>query len=79
MDETRGYWTKGQLTGGGRAEDIRAGRQRGGTLSIHRFIAIVAFSLPAAAPIVTQQPAAPAGGTDHVITIENTGHKKPGG
>jgi len=41
-------------------------------MSIRRFIAIIAFSLTVASPIVAQQPAAPAGGTDHVAAIKQS-------
>jgi hypothetical protein len=41
-------------------------------MGIRRFIAIIAFSLLLASPIVAQQPAAPAGGTDHVAAIKES-------
>jgi hypothetical protein len=41
-------------------------------MGIRRFIAIVAFSLPFGAPAIAQQPAAPAGSTDHVAAIKQS-------
>ena len=41
-------------------------------MSIRRFIAVIAFSLLLASAIVAQQPAAPAGGTDHVAAIKQS-------
>jgi hypothetical protein len=41
-------------------------------MGIRRFSVTVAFLLSAAAPIVAQQPTAPAGGTDHVAAIKQS-------